>query len=58
MGAEVTCCINCKFWDTEDIDLAGVGECKRFPPYTGEDSYMAIWPETVATDWCGEGMQK
>ena len=53
-------CESCRYWD-EQAQGSGVrvGLCRRHPPtYNHGVSFVAAarghWPETAATDWCGE----
>lgn len=40
-------CRTCQWWDGEpEWDIA---TCRRFPP-----THEGRWPDTEATDWCGE----
>ena len=53
-------CESCRYWN-EQAQGSGVrvGLCRRHPPtYNHGVSFVAAarghWPETAATDWCGE----
>lgn len=59
-------CKHCRYWlqqAPEDIS----GQCRRFPPSlaqtppqqeamdaTGAGTFVGVWPDTLAVDWCGE----
>ena len=53
-------CASCVFWDMSEYVLKGVkarGICSRYPPQIalGSDgSIYSVFPETNATNWCGE----
>lgn len=44
-------CSACRFWS---VLLPAVGECRRRPPTVIPDEERGRWPQTQATDWCGE----
>ena len=55
-------CKHCRFWHEDKHDV-GMGVCRRRAPEPqryiiggGEDenTYVPIWPETGARDFCGE----
>lgn len=47
-------CASCWFWqplpEDENEFSKGQGQCRAHAPITGSGE----WPETFATDWCGE----
>lgn len=53
-------CGMCRFWHASNPPIGGGGECRRFPPVpvpepSFEDcSVYTQFPNTEATDWCGE----
>lgn len=58
-------CASCRFFDLHPsvLDLDRTGYCRRKPPtLTGRKNVEArpeywtcgVWPETFASDWCGE----
>lgn len=57
MGDEVIHCKDCKFWDLDE-GIPGTGDCRRFPPASTDAGAIGVWPETLAFDWCGEGVAK
>lgn len=47
-------CSNCSYWDALD---GNDGLCRRMPPMVvldDEDEWVSKWPETLASNWCGE----
>lgn len=51
-GGALTLCDTCRFWDK----VGGAGFCRRHAPSASERPFqVARWPETRATDGCGEG---
>ena len=49
-------CGDCRFWCEDDSGDLGV--CRRHAPRVGDKQYIADWPKTIRTDWCGEGELK
>lgn len=57
-------CETCRFWakdSTAKQDKLGQRFCLRYPPQlvvfevsNGEQEACDVWPETSASDWCGE----
>jgi hypothetical protein len=52
-------CASCLFWNNETQfgDEITWGFCRRYPPRSGTDAEgddVALWPMTVADNWCGE----
>jgi len=61
-------CPNCRFWVEIGEKPCASGECHRHAPAPaplatlkikvtnsgGDPDYAAIWPVTVAEDWCGD----
>ena len=50
-------CESCRFWD-EIYPHAGYGLCRSNPPTPFIGGSKGSWPETNATDWCGEHKPK
>lgn len=51
-------CSNCMWWDERRF-LPGVGRCKGAPPSAlNEPHPVAVWPQTMADDWCGSFRMK
>ena len=49
-------CQDCRFWETggppsPEMGGPASGLCRRYPPLSEEST---TWPESYATDWCGE----
>ena len=60
--AEPSSCGDCRFWE-KTVQRNGptpayenfLGECRRFPPTTtGSGEYLAFFPATRNSVWCGE----
>lgn len=45
------CCRNCRFWVKRLGGITDQALCKRYAPRPGGE---AIWPKTLAFEWCGE----
>ncbi|MFQ3270305.1 MAG: hypothetical protein ACI9A1_000619 [Lentimonas sp.] len=55
--AVTSTCAKCTYWNAQEPDQ---GECRRQPPQAisfkvdSETKFETRFPETAATDWCGE----
>jgi hypothetical protein len=61
-------CETCRFWEPEKTEVSRVpgvcGTCHRnapvalpimvFPEGENTNEFMAVWPETTLSSWCGE----
>jgi hypothetical protein len=48
-------CEICRYWINKKGKRDGYdGDCRKNPPTVISDDCHAIWPDTRATDWCGE----
>lgn len=62
-------CECCRFWEREEDDKIGVGDCRRYPPAMAlvqtsdclddewtvrRPAYNGGFPITFEDDWCGE----
>ncbi len=45
-----TRCKHCRFWEAGAI----WGTCRRRSPQTNVPVHETVWPQTRASDWCGE----
>lgn len=52
-------CGTCRWWDDLRPDAEMDGLCRRHAPRASPDRWnRSYWPETDATDWCGEHQPK
>lgn len=56
-SAKTETCAECAYWKSQTADN---GECRRQPPQAisfkvdSETKFETRFPETMASDWCGE----
>jgi hypothetical protein len=55
MSAQLGTCSTCEQWRP----LTPVsGECRNRSPVALDQYRVKVWPETAASDWCGDHMTK
>ena len=53
-------CDQCRFWKRFDVESgqccchAPRPELSDFPEHATDPPWRAVWPLTLATDWCGD----
>jgi hypothetical protein len=49
----LTQCQTCRFWEGV-AHRYGEGLCRRNSPWPDTTTHAALWPVTLAVDWCGD----